>query len=293
MINFIEIKKYKMRRDYKMKPDSSVKPFLRWAGGKSWLIKYLDVIVGDLKFNNYHELFLGGGSIFFALAPEKEAYLSDINEELINTYLMIQKEPEKVIYELKNYKNEEKFYYMMRENETKDPILRAARFIYLNKTSFNGIYRVNNSGKYNVPYGFRSTYNIDEQNLYDTSYRLKNVTLRCNDFESSIDTIKKDDLVLLDPPYTVSHNENGFIKYNQKLFAMKDQIRLSEFIEKVKEKGAYYILTNAAHEKVIEIFDKEDDKRYLLSRTSLIGGKNSNRGKINEFVFTNIKEGNF
>jgi DNA adenine methylase len=282
-----------MRRDNKMKLDSAVKPFLRWAGGKSWLIKYLDVIIGDLKFNNYHELFLGGGSIFFALAPEKDAYLSDINEELINAYLMIQKEPEKVICELKNYKNEEKFYYMMRANETKDPILRAARFIYLNKTSFNGIYRVNNSGKYNVPYGFRSTYNIDEQNLYDTSYRLKNVILRCNDFESSIDTIKKNDLVLLDPPYTVSHNENGFIKYNQKLFAMKDQIRLSEFIEKIKEKGAYYILTNAAHEKVIEIFDKEDDKRYSLSRASLIGGKNSNRGKINEFVFTNIKEGNF
>ena len=271
----------------------AVKPFLRWAGGKSWLIKYLDDIIGNFSFNNYHELFLGGGAVFFALEPEKQAFLSDVNEELINTYTMIQKNPENIIRELKKYKNEEEFYYMMREKEMEDPILRAARFIYLNKTSFNGIYRVNNNGKYNVPYGFRNTYNIEENNLYGISSRLKNTTLACNDFEDSLDKIQKNDLILLDPPYTVSHNENGFIKYNQKLFALDDQIRLSEFIEKIKEIGAYYILTNAAHQKVIEIFDKEDDTRYDLSRASIIGGKNASRGQIKEFVFTNIKEENF
>ncbi len=96
---------------------------------------------------------------------------------------------------------------------------------------------------------------------------------------------------MLDPPYTVSHNENGFIKYNQKLFSIEDQYRLSRFIDQIKASGAYYILTNAAHETIIEIFDKEGDYRYDLSRASSIGGKNANRGQVKEFVFTNIREG--
>ncbi|MGX7420525.1 DNA adenine methylase [Carnobacterium gallinarum] len=275
------------------KQKNTVKPFLRWAGGKSWLIKYLNNIIGDLQFENYHECFLGGASLFLAIAPQKKIFLYDLNEELINTYEMIKKNPEKIINELKIYENNEEFYYSMRENEEKNKFLRASRFIYLNKTSFNGIYRVNNAGKYNVPYGFRDTYNIEEKNLYEISLRLQNATLISGDFSISKKEIKKNDLVILDPPYTVSHNENGFIRYNQKLFSINDQYRLNDFINYIKSVGAYYILTNAAHEKIIEIFDKEEDERYELSRASLIGGKNASRGKVKEFVFTNIRKGEF
>ncbi len=267
------------------------KPFLRWAGGKKWLVKHLQDILKDNEYNNYYEPFLGGGSLFFSINPDNEVYLSDLNEDLINAYTFIQKEPDEIINQLKMYKNSEEFYYDMRNKEISDPLLRAARFVYLNKTSFNGIYRVNNKGKYNVPFGFRENYNIEEDNLYLVSERLKNVSITYGDFYDSKERIREGDLVILDPPYTVSHNENGFIKYNQHLFSLYDQHRLSKFIDHIKEIGAYYVLTNAAHEKIIEIFEKDGDIRYDLSRANLIGGKNAKRGKIKEFVFTNITGG--
>ncbi|HIB1874235.1 TPA: DNA adenine methylase [Enterococcus faecium] len=267
-----------------------VKPFLRWAGGKSWLKKHLYSIIGDLKFNNYFEPFLGGASIFLAIQPKNQVYLSDLNKELIGTYCAIKNDPYAVIKELKKYENTEKFYYEMRSKVFDDNILSAAQFIYLNKTSYNGIYRVNRSGGYNVPYGYRPTYTVEEDNILMVSKLLTNATLRTDDFMSVKSKIQKNDLVILDPPYTVSHNENGFISYNQKLFSLEDQYRLRELIDYIKEMEAYYILTNAAHEKIFEIFNIEDDFTYPLTRASLIGGKNANRGKVKEFVFTNIKE---
>ena len=267
-----------------------VKPFLRWAGGKSWLKKHLYSIIGDLKFNNYFEPFLGGASIFLAIQPKNQVYLSDLNKELIGTYCAIKNDPYAVIKELKKYENTEKFYYEMRSKVFDDNILSAAQFIYLNKTSYNGIYRVNRSGGYNVPYGYRPTYTVEEDNILVVSKLLTNATLRTDDFMSVKSKIQKNDLVILDPPYTVSHNENGFISYNQKLFSLEDQYRLRELIDYIKEMEAYYILTNAAHEKIFEIFNIEDDFTYPLTRASLIGGKNANRGKVKEFVFTNIKE---
>lgn len=268
----------------------NAKPFLRWAGGKKWLVKYLEDITRDLNYNNYYEPFIGGGAIFFALNPQKKVFLSDLNLDLINAYKMVQKYPTEIIEELRKYKNEEKFYYDMREKNLNDSLLMAARFIYLNKTSFNGIYRVNNMGKYNVPFGFRSTYNIEESNIHNVSKMLKQVDLSSGDFSKIKSKIKKHDLIILDPPYTVSHNENGFIKYNQKLFSLEDQYRLNDLITYIKKVEAYYILTNAAHEKIIEIFERDDDERYDLSRANLIGGKNANRGKVKEYVFTNIKQ---
>ena len=120
------------------------------------------------------------------------------------------------------------------------------------------------------------------------SKKLKNATLTISDFAESIHKINEGDLVFLDPPYTVSHNDNGFIKYNQKLFSLDDQYRLSEFIDCIKQKGAYYILTNAAHKTIEEIF-KKGDKRIEGKRASLVGGINAKRGEIREYIFTNIQ----
>lgn len=132
----------------------SSKPFLRWAGGKNWLVKYLPDLINDLDFNDYHEPFFGGGSVFFALSPDR-ALLSDINEELINTYVEVRDNVESVIGVIDEWGVNEKQYYAIRAEEPDDAIRRAARFIYLNRTSFNGIYRVNRKGQYNVPYGKR------------------------------------------------------------------------------------------------------------------------------------------
>ncbi|SDX55073.1 Dam family site-specific DNA-(adenine-N6)-methyltransferase [Paenibacillus sp. CF384] len=266
------------------------KPFLRWAGGKSWLIKSLQLILGETKINQYHEPFLGGGSIFFTLSPQKNSYLSDLNKELIETYQAIKDNPLQIIKILKTFENTEGFYYQKRSQILIDPFERAARFIYLNQTSFNGIYRVNLRGEYNVPFGFREKNFLEEDKLIAASKSLQFTTLLQGDFTCNKENINKGDLIFLDPPYTVSHNNNGFIKYNQKLFSLDDQKRLSNFIDYIKSQNAYYILTNAAHQIILEIFEK-GDRRLELSRASLIGGENAKRERVSEYIFTNLPGG--
>lgn len=266
--------------------DKTTRPFLRWAGGKTWLIKYLSK-VKNTCFNNYHEAFLGGGATYFYLAPTCHSYLSDLNGELIETYQAVKDDVESVIENLNRFKNDETCYYQTRETTFENLSERAARFIYLNQTSFNGIHRVNLQGKYNVPFGFRKKEFIDVETLKNASIALSNTTIFQSDFQSVIHNVKHGDLVFLDPPYTVSHNHNGFIEYNEKIFSLKDQMRLSFIIEKIKIKGAYYILTNAAHKTIDEIFEK-GDTRLELYRSNAIGGKKAERGQTSEYVFTNI-----
>ena len=262
------------------------KPFLRWAGGKKWLVKEINNFLPKEKFNNYHEPFIGGGAIFFNLLPDNISYLNDLNIELIETYQLIKNNVEEVISELKKFKNNEDCYYLVRSKKYRNEAKRAARFIFLNQTSFNGIYRVNLKGEYNVPFGYRKKDFFEPENLRLVSIALKNAVISSGDFTNSIDNVEKGDLVFLDPPYTITHNNNGFFKYNKKLFSEDDQYRLSNMIDIIKEKKAYYILTNAAHHKVKEIFEK-GDPMVELKRASLIGGINAKRGKYAELIITN------
>jgi DNA adenine methylase len=265
-------------------------PFLRWVGGKSWMLKYIHKYLPKNGFKSYHEPFLGGGAIFFNLKP-KNAYLSDLNEELINTYKEIRDNVEGVINELKDFKNNKDYYYFIRdEKEFYNSSGKAASFIYLNQTSFNGIYRVNLNSKYNVPYGFRTKDFFQPDNLRLASLALQSANLFTADFKEIIYNIKEGDLVFLDPPYTVSHYNNGFIKYNSKLFSEEDQRKLSRFINEIKDLGAYYILTNADHKQVHEIFQINGDRRETEERASLIGGKKAKRGIYKEAIFTNVLE---
>ncbi|MEW4924640.1 Dam family site-specific DNA-(adenine-N6)-methyltransferase [Algibacter sp. 2305UL17-15] len=262
------------------------KPFLRWAGGKKWLLKDIEKFLPKTGFNNYHEPFLGGGAVFFYLKPYGVSYLNDLNEELIDTYSCIKEDVEAVIEDLKVFKNNKDFYYDIRSKKLRKDSKKAARFIFLNQTSFNGIYRVNLKGEYNVPFGFRKKDFFEPENLRVVSNALNNTVFTKGDFNNTLKNIEKGDLVFLDPPYTITHNNNGFFKYNQKLFSLENQYELSEMIDKIKSIDAYYILTNAAHKKVKEIFNKED-KILKLKRASLIGGTNAKRGKYSEYIFTN------
>jgi DNA adenine methylase len=266
-----------------------ISPFLRWAGGKNWLIKHLDSIIPQNGFKNYHEPFLGGASVFLSLQPPKKSFLSDLNKDLIDTYISVQSDTDKIIQVLRTYKNSEDFYYYLRDKEIQDPIERAAKFVFLNQTSFNGIYRVNLKGVYNVPYGHRTKDFLEPEILRHVSNSLREATLFHGDFSLTEQNIKKNDLVFLDPPYTVSHNDNGFIKYNQKLFSLDDQQRLSNLIDFIKRKDAFYILTNAAHTTILEIFEK-GDLLIPLQRANLIGGTNAKRGHTTEYIFTNLKK---
>lgn len=267
-----------------------VKPFLRWAGGKNWFIKHIDQFLPK-NINNYYEPFLGGASIFIHLYEKdllkRDIYLSDSNDSLINTYKILRDYPNELILKLNEFQNNEETYYSVRSQKYSDNISAAAQFIYLNRTSFNGIYRVNKKGEYNVPFGSKK-YQVlfDIENLLNFSAITKKVDFNCQDFEKIKPFIKKGDFIFLDPPYTVAHGKNGFIKYNQKLFAWTDQIRLKNFLDYINNIGAYYLLTNAAHDSILELFSN-DHQIHELVRPCVIGSIPEKRKNVTEYIFTN------
>lgn len=264
------------------------KPFLRWAGGKRWFIKYLKSI-SNLEVRNYFEPFLGGASVFFSMKSFQNAYLSDLNYELIETYESIRDSPLEVISILKTLKNTQEEYYRIRSGRYEDKIQRAVQFIYLNQTSFNGIYRVNQKGEFNVPFGNRKKKDlVEELNLISVSKKLQNVNLSCRDFEDLLPSINEGDFLFLDPPYTVAHENNGFIQYNQKIFSLEDQYRLANFLKSVIDKKANFVLTNAKHDAILEIY-KDIGEPISLTRSSTVGGTGARRGKqgFNEYIYSN------
>lgn len=263
-------------------------PFLRWAGGKRWLVPEILKLVASTEFAGYHEPFLGGGSVFFALKPGGEVRLSDLNTDLITVYRRVRDNPSGVADRLARYENTSDCYYRARATKPTTDDDLAARFIYLNHTSYNGIYRVNLKGEYNVPYGNRANTRIpDHVSLKDVSERLQGVELHGRSFEFSLGDVKEGDLVFLDPPYTVAHNNNGFVKYNQHLFSFEDQKLLAKSIKEISERGASFILTNAAHKSIDELFSPLG-RKMTVARRNVIGGVNASRGRADEYVFTNI-----
>lgn len=244
-------------------------------------------MLGNPVFQRYHEPFLGGGSFFFSLAAGRKAYLSDKNEALIETYESLRDNCEVIISHLGMFKNTKVDYYATRDQYFPTPAERAAQFIYLNQTSFNGIYRENLRGLYNVPYGNRTKPFLDQPALRAASSALRNAELKASDFAETLSNVRPGDLVFIDPPYTVSHNLNGFIKYNKTLFSLDDQYRLAQYIRDLRDIGAKYILTNAAHSKVREIFSF-GDAIVEVQRASLVGGREAKRGQVSELLITNL-----
>ncbi|WP_119789591.1 DNA adenine methylase [Flavobacterium anhuiense] len=274
------------------KTTTTVQPFLRWTGSKRWLLKEgIDNFLPK-SINNYHEPFLGGGAMFFHLKSSdkydiKKFYISDFNKDLINTYSQLRDNADEVINQLKKYKNTSEDYYALRSYKPEDPVEIAAQFIFLNRTSFNGIYRVNSQGIYNVPYGKRPNVDfVTHDLLMSTNNLLKDVSIDCYDFENIYDNLSENDFVFLDPPYSVAHENNGFIMYNQKLFSWDDQIRLRDFAIKLSEKKVNFIITNAYHSSILELY-KNIGKMRKISRYSQVGGKVERRGNYNEVIISN------
>lgn len=271
-----------------------VPPFLRWTGSKRWFTK--DFISDFLpeKFNNYHEPFLGGGAVFFhlkstCLDTNRRFFISDSNSELINCYVKLKEDVCKVVYYLAKYRNTEEEYYHIRASRPRNSFKQAARFIYLNRTSFNGIYRVNSNGDYNVPFGKRFNADVITADLLAAvSLLLQDTYIETCNFDSTLRNIRENDLVFIDPPYTVAHENNGFIEYNQTLFSWSDQLRLKEFVSEVRGRNAFFILTNASHQSLLDLYG-ELASVQKLSRLSKVGGRNKTRGNFNELVIFNTK----
>lgn len=259
-------------------------PFLTWAGGKRWLVNNHSEIFPS-NFNVYIEPFLGSGSVFFHLKPQK-AVLSDINGDLINTYLALKMDWQNVYKYLKIHqrKHSPDYYYKIRDSNPRKVETKAAKFLYLNRTCFNGIYRVNKQGKFNVPIGSKQNVILDTDDFEEISNRLKNVLILNDDYESVINRANRDDFIFVDPPYTVNHNENGFIQYNEKLFSWADQIRLCEALVRARNRGVKIMVTNANHESVRNLYKEHGFEYQIVSRFSGISSKAKGRKKYEEII---------
>ena len=261
-----------------------MKPFIKWAGGKRWLLNDPNFSIPRYS-GRYIEPFLGGGAIFFHLAPPN-AILSDANERLISTYKSIRDEWRLVQSSLAEFqeKHSKEFYYEERVRKHASPHLRAAQFLYLNRTCFNGLYRENLKGQFNVPLGTKTQVTLLDDDFEKASEILSRADLRAGDFEGVLDEAMEGDLVFVDPPYTTAHNSNGFVKYNQKIFTWDDQKRLKEGIRCAKQRGARVVLTNADHESIHELYGKLGEP-IVVSRSSVISGSVDSRRGTTETLF--------
>ena len=258
------------------------RPFLKWAGGKQWLAPLADRLLPEGFSGTYYEPFLGGGAMFFALSPNR-AILSDANAELIATCEALRDDVESVIRTLRRYPHDRTFFEQIRRRRPRTPTTVAARFIYLNKTAFNGLYRVNLKGEFNVPFGSYVNPSIcQEDRLRSAAKALNGATMYSGDFETAVARSQSGDFAYLDPPYVTGHNNNGFLKYNAPLFSWDDQLRLSMVARRLRDKGVLVLVTNADHAAVTELY--EGFFRYRVQRNSLIGGVGSARSNVSEML---------
>jgi DNA adenine methylase len=260
-------------------------PFLKWAGGKRWLLQKCPELF-NIDFGKYIEPFVGSGAVFFHLMPIR-AIIADKNKNLIDTYRAIKDDYIKVYNYLcghdRNHSSE--YYYRIRSQLYDDIYARAAQFIYLNRTCWNGLYRVNKNNIFNVPKGTKNKVIIETDDFEAISNLLKNAELVDGDFITPILRAEAGDLLFIDPPYTVKHDYNGFIKYNEVLFSWEDQIRLRDAVLEAKNRGAKVILTNANHDSVRELYEKNFRLR-TLDRASVLSGKKEYRGAVQELLVT-------
>lgn len=251
------------------------RPVLKWAGGKSQM---LDILVPNVvqRYNKYIEPFVGGGALFFELAPEN-AIISDSNPEIIHLYSMIAKNVDGMIYELKEMKNEEDFYYSVRSTDpgTLTDIKKAARTLYLNRTCYNGLYRVNKKGQFNVPFGkYKSPKICDEENLRAVSEVLKNATIIHSDYKQVLrNYASPGDFVFLDPPYFPISQYSDFKRYTKEQFHDNDQKLLAEEVKRLRDIGCHVLLTNSNHPLVHEYYKEFDitihqTRRNISSKAS-------------------------
>ncbi|AMS43293.1 DNA adenine methylase [Aminobacter aminovorans] len=261
----------------------ALRPFLKWAGGKRWLVERSEFQVPSFS-GNYIEPFLGGGSVFFHVAPDR-SIISDLNTRLVEAYLSIKCDWQSVVTFLESHqkRHSPQHYYAERAMEYSNVAERGAQFIYLNRACWNGLYRENLRGQFNVPIGSKTKILYEYDDFRSVSERLKNAEIVNCDFEVSINRAGDSDFLFVDPPYTTAHNFNGFVKYNQKIFSWDDQIRLRNALVRAAHRGCAIIVTNAGHSSISELYNGVG-RITELSRASVISGKVDGRQETSEKV---------
>jgi DNA adenine methylase len=279
-----------------MKKLINAKPFVKWAGGKRQLLRqfrelglYPPEDFNPLA-NTYYEPFVGGGAVFFDLLP-KNAALSDLNKELVITYNVIKNNVDELIQSLQKHVYDKEYYLEVRAKKIDDwaDVEIASRFIFLNRTGFNGLYRVNKSGQFNVPFGrYNNPVICDEDNLRRVSDALQDVTITHQDYKNALKTAKSGDFIYLDPPYYPINSTSSFTSYTAEGFLEKEQAELRDTFVKLHEKGCFVMLSNSDTPFINELYSGLDGitiNKITAGRS--INSKGSGRGKITEVLVTN------
>jgi len=264
----------------------SARPFLKWAGGKSQLLPQLRPFIPK-TFKAYHEVFLGGGALFFALGP-RAARLTDVNTELIDCYRAVRDDVDGVIAALRKHRYEKEHFYKVRAlaPESLSPAARAARMIFLNKTAFNGLYRVNSSGRFNVPFGrHRNPLICDVENLRACSVALAQAATEIADFSAVADHAKRGDFVYFDPPYVPVSDTSYFTSYSVGGFTWDDQRRLAEVLRLLSKRKVKVMLSNSDAPQLRALYS--EFRIETVEATRRINSQVGGRGKINEILVLN------
>lgn len=273
------------------------KPFVKWAGGKRQLIPILNQNLPE-SFGTYYEPFLGGGALLFHILTDKNGQkcsISDLNSDLVLAYTTIRDRIDALITSLKNHeknyqKDSESYYYSIRESNPRSEIEKTSRLIFLNRTCFNGLYRVNSKGKFNVPLGKYSNPNIvNEENIRAVSNILQSsrTAIKCRDFEAVLRDAKKGDLIYFDPPYQPVSATSNFTSYTTKDFTYDDLTRLAELCLKLDSRGCNVLLSNSDSQEVADIFAKNPWKITRIAANRSINSNSKKRTGHFELLIKN------
>ena len=264
---------------------SSVAPFVKWAGGKRQLLNQIRERMPE-NYNNYYEPFVGGGAVVFDLLP-KNAVINDINKALINTYRQICNSPDEFLgiinqLDLEMWEDGKEYYYSLRERYNDKLILEeydvelSALFVFINKHCFNGLYRVNSKGLFNVPYNNSRKKSVDEESIYAVSSYLKNIIIMNGDFQTACDTANRGDFIFLDSPYAPL-NPTSFESYTKEGFDIESHRRLADLFDRLTDRGCYCMLTNHNTELIRELYGNKGYRIDVVSVKRMINSDASNR----------------
>ena len=268
------------------------RPLLKWVGGKTQLLEQMQPFLPK-TFQRYFEPFVGGAALFFDLRtrrPDMPAFLSDVNAELVNCYVAVRDDVESVIRALRCHRYESEYYYEVRAQNPVDlsPPERAARTIFLNKTGYNGLYRVNRSGQFNVPFGrFTKPLFCDVGNLHACSRALRDVSIEHGDFSGVLELAKNGDFVYFDPPYVPVSPTSDFTAYIPGGFGAAEQEKLAEVFRRLAKRGVHVLLSNSDTVEVRRLYAGFEIERVYASRS--VNSNAARRGKLAEVVVRSRK----
>lgn len=279
-----------------MAKNKLVAPFLKWVGGKRQIMpSIVELLPKNIGRLNYVEPFIGGGAVLFHLQPQN-AIINDFNSELINVYEVVRDNLDELIQDLKTHRNEADYFYELRGLDRTDGfnnltnIQKASRVIYLNKTCFNGLYRVNNSGKFNSPFGkYKNPNIVNEPTLKAVNRFLNqnNIIIQTGDYANVLENIPENSFVYLDPPYHPISESSNFTGYIQGGWDMWDQIRLREVCDNLNERGIKFLLSNSSAQLIKDQYQNYQINIVKANRS--INSDASNRGEIDELLIRNYE----